>query len=255
MKLHYQINNSHESTKPWLVLINGLFANLDSWSNTVGDLEDHFRVLCYDCRGQGKSPKPPGPYLLEEHVDDLFELLRDLKIDKCFIIGISNGGRIAMLFSKKFPAMVLAQVLADTYSHISELMKLKLLSWKEANKIGGPMLRFSVATPWIWGESFIEDKPELIEYYRKRASIEKTDVVNALIDGALESDIDLESECTPTLMLAGEEDLLTPVSTHQEMIKNYQQGKYLTIKGGHASLLEYPQTFKQIVIPYIKEYL
>lgn len=255
MQLNYKVENINDNRKPWLVLINGLFAGLQSWDSSVEELTNDFRVLRYDCRGQGSSPRPPGPYTLVDHVNDLHKLLHNLRIEQCFLLGISNGGRIAMQFSKLFPEKVIAQVIADSYAKPSKLLKLKLQSWKDANQIGGGALRFKVAAPWIWGETFLSQNSELFEFYRQNANKEKSEVIEALIDGALAGDIHLEDESTPTLMLAGDEDLLTPVSLHQKMISYYRDGKFEIVKGGHASLLEYPESIKERVIPYMKEYI
>ena len=43
---------------PVLVLINGLLTDLTSWSQHLSALTGAWRVLTYDCRGQGGSDKP-----------------------------------------------------------------------------------------------------------------------------------------------------------------------------------------------------
>lgn len=255
MKLHYQTENLAERNKPWIVLINGLFTSLQSWDTIVPMLTPYFRVLRYDCRGQGESPKPTGPYTLEQHTEDLLELLNDLQIPKCSLLGISNGGRIALNFSKLYPERVRLQIVADTYYQVSDLMRMKLESWKDANRQGGPLLRFAVASPWIWGESFLNENKELVAFYKKRAGLVEDYVIDALIDGALDGKIDLNQEEIPTLMLVGDEDLLTPLKHHQEMISFFSNGRLSVVKGGHASLLEYPHSIEETVIPYIKDYL
>lgn len=255
MKLNYQIENPHDSEKPWLVLINGLFAALNSWDQSIKELTQDFRVLRYDCRGQGLSPRPAGPYTLDQHTSDLKELLDVLNISQCFLIGISNGGRIALKFSTENPKIVLAQVVADTYDQVNESLRIKLQSWKSANQIGGGQLRFEVASPWIWGETFLQNNSKLYHYYKENAGNESTDVVNSLIDGALTGDINIERIKAPTLVLVGKEDLLTPPSLHESFYKKIDNGKLEIIAGGHASLLEYPQTMTTTVIPYIKEYI
>lgn len=255
MKLNYKIENIEDSLKPWLVLINGLFADLRSWENCVTDLTENFRVLRYDCRGQGKSPKPEGPYLLEDHTDDLLKLLNELGIEKCFLLGISNGGRIAMNFSHLYPQRVIAQVIADSYAKLTNILKIQLNSWLKANQTGGGSHRFEVAAPWVWGRSFLENNEKLYNFYKNKANESDLKVIDSLISGAMQTDISLKDEKTPTLLLAGDEDLLTPIKTHKEILQNYHNGTFIEIKGGHASLLEYPENVKNVALPFMENYL
>ncbi|PIQ59624.1 MAG: 3-oxoadipate enol-lactonase, partial [Bdellovibrio sp. CG12_big_fil_rev_8_21_14_0_65_39_13] len=73
--LPFEIFNSQDIEKPWIVLINGLFATRQSWSASIPELARDYRVLSYDGRGQGEGPRPLGPYLLEDLVNDLAHLL------------------------------------------------------------------------------------------------------------------------------------------------------------------------------------
>lgn len=254
MQLNYKIENPKDKEKPWLVFINGLFASLLSWEESVEYFTEDFRVLRYDGRGQGESPRPMGDYSLETLVQDLTELLDELGIEKTSFIGLSNGGRIALEYASRNPAKVYSVVAADSYDETSLLLKLKLKSWLDANRIGGPAHRFEVATPWIWGETIVQNRPELLEFYRNRAGLEKVHVIEGLIKGAMEEyTIDLSKIECPTFLCVGEEDLLTPPFKHQEMVKKLKRGELKVVPGGHASLLEYPGSLKDIVLPWLKK--
>lgn len=253
---NYTIENESDENRPWLVLVNGLFAPLESWGETVAELSKNFRVLCYDGPGQGKGPKWDGVYSLDKLTHYLKELLDLLSIDKCSFVGISNGGRIALNFASLFPERVEAIVAADTYAQASELLKRKLNSWLQANRIGGPTHRFDVATPWIWGESIVNERPELLDFYRERAGLADNEVIEGLILGAMEEkSIDLNSISCPILYMAGKEDVLTPPFIHQKMAEQSRRARFIEVAGGHASLLEYPKTMKEVVTPWLKESL
>jgi 3-oxoadipate enol-lactonase len=226
-----------------LVLINGLFATLDSYDEFCTYLTNDFNILRYDCRGQGKSEKPVDGYSLNDHVDDLKQVLEENNItSKIFIIGLSNGGRIALEYSLQNPQNINAIAACDTYAEVTPMIKLKLQSWLTAYEIGGATHRFDVATPWVWGESLVNSKPELIEYYREDCDAFPAHVVNGLINGAQDSNINLEMLKVPTLYLVGNEDLLTPKFLHQEMLEKSLKcsplSELIEIQGGHASILE-----------------
>ncbi len=256
LKLNFLIEGiKKRESDPTLVLVNGLFADLTSYDLSCVFLREHFSILRYDCRGQGGSPKPESIYSLEDHVLDLKNLLEEINIDNIILLGLSNGGRIAMEFSIRFPKMVKALVALDTYDEATPMLAAKLNSWKVAHEIGGPLHRFDVATPWIWGEEFFNHKNELILSYREKASGLKSHVVKGLIEGALESFIDLTKLEVQTLLVVGKEDLLTPVFNHEKMIAKIRNGKLLIVEGGHASVLERPNIMEKNILPWLMEVL
>ncbi len=254
MQLNYKIENQEDINKPWLIFVNGLFAGLNSWDESTAFFTENFRVLRYDGRGQGESPRPVGAYQLNLLVEDLKNLIDSLEIENTSIIGLSNGGRIALEFAALYPGHVACVVASDTYDEPSPLLQLKLKSWLDANRKGGPIHRFEVATPWIWGETIIQQRPELLDFYRERAGLEKVHVIEGLIEGAIEDHrIDLTKIDCPTLLTVGREDLLTPPFMHERMVKKITRGALKIVPGGHASLLEYPLTLKNTVLPWLLE--
>ncbi len=244
--------NPQEEHKPWIILINGLFASLESWNQSLECLSSHFRVLRYDGRGQGKGPRPTSGYDLKDLTADLKTILDEEKIKRAYLLGLSNGGRVALNFAALYPERVIAISASDTYAVVTPLLKLKLSSWLEANRLGGPSLRFKVAAPWIWGETITNKKPELIEQYRKLASLEKIHVTEGLIRGAMSDHaIDLQAIACPVLLTVGEEDLLTPSFTHTQMRDSIIHCELKVIKGGHASLLENAESIEEEILPWL----
>ncbi len=216
-------------------------------------MRPHFEILRYDCRGQGKSPKPKEIYTLDHHVSDLENLLSNqLKRREVILIGISNGGRIALEFARRNPDNVKAVVACDTYDSPTPMMKAKLGSWLAAYRKGGGLHRFDVATPWIWGEETFNSKSELLLSYREKADSLPAHVVEGLILGAMETEINCEEITVPVLLVCGEEDLLTPPFLHQKMVKKCPRGEFKLADGGHASMIEKPMIMEQVILPWIK---
>ena len=56
----------------------------------------------YDVRGFGRSSKPREEY---SDAEDLYTLLKHLKIESTSILGVSNGGRIALDFVSVHPSI------------------------------------------------------------------------------------------------------------------------------------------------------
>ncbi len=86
-----------------VVLIHGGLADRRLWDDQFYKLAKHFRVVRYDLRGFGKSYFPTGAF---SHVEDLYALLKFLKIEKASLVGLSLGGVIAADFTLEHPEMV-----------------------------------------------------------------------------------------------------------------------------------------------------
>lgn len=234
-----------------VVLCNGLFAALESWDRAMPYLQA-CRVLRYDARGQGLSPKPEGPYSLEQHVEDLHQLMQDF--EPAFMVGISNGGSVALAYAAMHPEMVRGVIAADCHAQTSSLLRLKLESWLKAHEVGGPSHRFDVAAPWIWSQAILDQAPDLLHTYRAKAAEMPDHAVRALIEGALGVQIALERITAPVLLLTGEADVLTPASEMRQMQERIRHATWEATPGGHASLLEYPEIFGETIVPMLRKW-
>lgn len=93
--LHYEIIG--EENTEILVCVNGLTLDTKSWRPLSKHLKDNYKIISYDCRGQGQSSKPDEVYTPEQHKADLIALLDALEIQQCHLVGLSNGGLVSML--------------------------------------------------------------------------------------------------------------------------------------------------------------
>ncbi|CAM2069831.1 Alpha/beta fold hydrolase [Sulfidibacter corallicola] len=248
-KLPYRIEGNPRG--PALVLLNGLFADYTSWDGAMAHLED-YHVLRYDGRGQGDAPKPPGPYGPEVLVADLKDLLDALDWPPTALLGISNGGRLALAFAAAYPERVRAVVAVGCYAAPTRLLRLKLSSWLAAHRVGGPEHRFDVAAPWIWSEAALSLGADLVQMYRSRAALLDPTAVEGLIEGAMCGDVDLTAIQAPTLLAAGEDDLLTPPAEHRDLAAMLAHGQFATLPGAHAGLLERPDLVREHILPFLR---
>ncbi len=106
-RLHYQLNGSGHP----LTLIHAGFLDQRMWDEQFDHFAEDFTVLRYDVRGFGRSSRPVEKY---SDVEDLYTLLTRLKVVKAFVVGVSNGGRIAIDFTISHPSMVDALVLVGS---------------------------------------------------------------------------------------------------------------------------------------------
>lgn len=252
VRLYYELRGP-EGGEP-LVFVNGLLTDTNSWAQHVPAFEDRYRLLLYDARGQGRSERPPGPYPIRLHAQDLAALLDHLKIERANLIGLSNGGAALLTLAIERPDLVKKLVIADGYSHVDVILEAKLEAWLAASKISSE-LRFLVATPYVWSNRFLEENRELFSYFQEKAAEFPQEAAIDLIAGAKEQNVStrLGEIEVPTLIVVGKEDILTPVEHAQFMHEKIPDSElYIIPKAGHAAPLERPGLFNSRVREFLE---
>ena len=98
--------------KPPLILAHGLSDMGLCWQPLASNLEVNYDIIMFDAYGHGKSSKVD-PQSRFDLVEDLHDLIKELKIEKPAIIGHSMGAYTLARFAAKHPDIPSAIVLED----------------------------------------------------------------------------------------------------------------------------------------------
>jgi pimeloyl-ACP methyl ester carboxylesterase len=93
---------------PPLVLLHEGIVDSRIWERVVPLLAKRHRLIRYDQRGFGGSPRPEGPYSL---VEDLVAVLDAAGLERAALAGASRGGNIALATAVERPERVSALIL------------------------------------------------------------------------------------------------------------------------------------------------
>lgn len=225
------------------------------WAPQVNALVDRARCIAPDLRGFGDSGAAP-PWTMERFADDLARLLDAVRVDKAVLVGLSMGGYIAFAFWRQHRHRVRALVLADTRpgpdsaearakrEHLITLAREKG-SWAVADAMITGMV----------GKSTRARNPDVVEQvYRMLRSAPVEGVVGAL-EAMMErpdSTPTLATIDVPTLIVVGEEDVLTPVAEARAMHAAITGSRLEIIAGaGHVSNVERPATFNHVLSEFL----
>lgn len=253
--LYYELHGPE--TASVLVLNNGILMNAAlSWGFQTRALAAHYRVLQYDCRGQGQSEHPDGPYSMEQHADDLAVLLSALGIERAHLAGISYGGEVAQAFALKYLARTQSLILADTVSEVGAELRMTVESWMKAARDCDAEAFFNATVPWNFSPEFIANNPRLLADARKRYEQLDFAAVVRLCECFLGVNFTRrlgEIQC-PTCILAGALDLLKGPAYAKILKAGLLHAEVHILHGaGHASCWERPQEFNTVVLGFLSK--
>lgn len=112
---NYQFNYSliTNPNKKLILFLHGFMGNIDEFDEAIKLLSDEFSYLTLDLPGHGATQVLGGDeyYKMENTAHALINLLDELKISQCFLVGYSMGGRLALYLTLHFPERFLKVVL------------------------------------------------------------------------------------------------------------------------------------------------
>ena len=112
--LHYETYGKEGN--PPLLLLHGIGADIEMWRPQINTLPElGYYLIVPDIRGHGTS-QPPERFRVDDCIQDIYDLMNYLKIEKAHIVGVSMGGMIAQQFTLDHPRKVISQTLVDSLS-------------------------------------------------------------------------------------------------------------------------------------------
>src|SRR5512140_483624 len=123
MKLFYR----KYGNGPPLVILHGLYGSSDNWGTVAKKLSDSFTVILPDQRNHGQSPHST-VHDYDSMRDDLYELVKDLKVKKFFLAGHSMGGKTAISFAVRWPELLNGLIIIDVSPFTDEKNQAKVFN-------------------------------------------------------------------------------------------------------------------------------
>jgi pimeloyl-ACP methyl ester carboxylesterase len=95
-----------------LIILHGLFGSSDNWYSLAKTFAAHYTVYLVDQRNHGQSPHSD-EFNYKLLTEDLEEFVRDHDLKDPIILGHSMGGKTAMNFAVKNPALLSKLIVVD----------------------------------------------------------------------------------------------------------------------------------------------
>ncbi|MGH9197697.1 MAG: alpha/beta fold hydrolase [Acidimicrobiia bacterium] len=250
---------------PNLVQIGGAVSGHEGYATVTDAMAQHFTVLDYDHRGYGLSDRPDQRYSLDVWSKDLVGLLDHLEIERTHVHGGSMGGFIAVYFATLYPERVDRLVIGGAVAKCDTMARHQFRGWKDiANAYGLHSLELaSLLSTYAFSRRYL-DGPDggpvavaaMREVTERNASLH---VFLDACDAMMTADVtaDLGKIVSPTLVMVGEEDVLTPLDCGPDgagaraMADSIRGAQLAVLQGGHGYLVEQPVESINLIVDFL----
>ena len=251
--LYYE---SHGSGDP-LLLIPGLGSDATTWSQFIPEFKD-YRIVILENRGSGRSAKPEGPYSTELMAEDAVALMDHLSIAQAHIIGKSMGGMIAQWIAARHPSKVRSLVLASTIlkhdKYGNELLDLARTIAEKAGLFAVYRLTFMLS----YSREYCTNNRSRLEQMEKLiAQLDPAELLRGYFEQSIacqkhDSRAIASKIQSPTLVIVGQHDLITPAEDSKELAGAIPNSKlHIFPKGGHGFWREFPAEVNAVVRDFL----
>jgi pimeloyl-ACP methyl ester carboxylesterase len=256
VEIFYQLDGGGSET---LVLLNGIMMNTADWYGFVPLYTKEYRLLRVDFRNQGQSQYVEESFNIEIHVEDLKALLDKLSIEKVHMLGISYGGKVAMLFAIKYQNMLQSLILCNTTARVTKHLRDVEDSWiNVAMQYDGEKF-FKLIMPYIYSPKFCEENCKWIDNRVKAFGrvFRKPwfDAFTKLVESSHTYNIldKINGIKVPTLCIASEFDMLTPIIELTMVQEHIDKSELVIIcNAGHAPQFENKMEFNKVVLNFLR---
>ena len=247
-ELYYEVHGDG----PALVLAHGGGGSHLSWWQQVPEFSQRYKVITFDHRSFGQSldaPNGPGP---NAFVQDLTALLDHLGVQKAAVAGQSMGGWTVCGFACAHPERTSALILCDTTGGVQT----EAVAKAHANTQERARGSLAEILKSAYSRSYPERQPAMCFLYQQISALNTRVTPNlAPLLFGLKHDIrPVVEKKIPTLLLVGEEDVLTPPEAMASIAAQIPHARFVKVpQAGHSVYFERAEEFNRIVGGFLGE--
>ena len=258
-KIEYELHGSGDGIP--LVLAAGSGGSFKGWLPVqVPELGADRPLILFNHRGVGDSDDDGKVFSTADLADDLIGLLDALSIPRVDLLGAFMGGMAAQELAIRHPARLRRLVLTGTYARADVKRRMLLDHWASLAARDATMISM-VRERMLWS---LQDD-----------TIAQTDLIDGMIDYVTREGLPLTADVfarqcqacmshdtydrlasiqSPTLVISGRLDQLTPPKFHRELADEIPEARLITLRyAAHMVMVESARRFNQVVIDFLDE--
>jgi pimeloyl-ACP methyl ester carboxylesterase len=244
---------------PDVLLIAGTSDPIEAWQFQLDGLSDRYRLTAFDNRGSGRSPLPEGPLSVAGMADDAAAVLRAVDVSSTHVVAFSMGTAIAQELALRHPELVRSLVLMSTFARPDALLRAQLNFWRWLPEVAPSDRAFVEAfftwvyTPRAHADGSVNQIVDDALAFPYQQSVEG---FQAQVDACLNHDTAdrLSQIDAPTLVLAGELDVLLPPHVSRSVAEAIPNARFEVMPGeAHQPFQEVPDDFNARVDAFLRD--
>jgi aminoacrylate hydrolase len=241
------------------VLITGLAGDAYYWRDQIPALSRSYEVIVHDHRGIGESDAAVCAPTVERMARDVCGLMDALRIPKAHIIGHSAGGAVAQVLAIEQPQRCASIVVAASWTKPDAYFRRLFALRKDILTRLGPSNYVQTNTLLLYPSAYIARNNEKLRQVEAQALAHFPPVEHVIsrIDAILAFDrtADLGRIRTPSLVVAAQDDLVTPAYFAEDLARRIPgaEAKFFP-HGGHYFTQVLPREFNQALLPFLATY-
>jgi len=250
IELFYTEQGSGEET---IIFGHGLLMDNSMWDLLTPQFADHYRVICFDFRGQGKSQDPGRDFTIDTLVEDTAALIQALSQKPVHYVGLSMGGMVGMPLAARHSTLLRSLVLLDTSAQAEPWFnKIKYAVMTFIVKVFGVKPLVPSMLPLMFGKSFLSNpvNREMVSHWKQKLLALKKTIIGPVLGVTKRRDVkhELAKISCPTLIVVGDEDITTPISCARNIAAHIAGSELQIIpQCGHSSALEKPAQVVEVM--------
>jgi pimeloyl-ACP methyl ester carboxylesterase len=233
----------------------------ESWKQQVHYFSRRYRVITYNARGYSPSgvPEDVAAYSQDQAVEDLYQLMKGLNIEKAHIGGLSMGGSTTLIFGLRHPEMAASLIVAGAGTGATDPARFK----EQANGYADILDRDGMRglEDYVKGTTRVQlmrkdytgwqEVADLFFAHSAQGSALTFRGVQAERQPILTFEKEMRALTVPTLIIVGDEDdpCLEPGIFMKRCISS--SGLVVIPQSGHAVNLEEPDLFNRAVSDFL----
>jgi 3-oxoadipate enol-lactonase len=227
------------------LLVHAAGSNAGMWRRQLEGLGVEHSAVALDLPGHGRSCGVEGLATIEEYATLVERFVTALGLRPCVLVGRSMGGAIGMVLAARAPTLLRGLVLACTTARF-ELPEAMLAGLRDV--VRGRL-------PQQFGtETFSPSTPQsvMVEAWREQVKTDpRVRYGDLLACRAFDGHPLLPRLKTPTLVVAGMDDAITPVSCAEVLAREIPGARLSVLEAaGHQAPLEQADAINRLLVEF-----
>jgi 3-oxoadipate enol-lactonase len=233
-----------------IVFLHGVGSDKNVWRPQLEHFGRERHAIAFDYPGYGESDPAPSGTTRDDYASAIISAMHELGVDRAHICGLSLGGVVAIAMHHADAKRCASLILADTFAVHPEGRAIFERSIGASENLRGlAEARVDVLLAQPADPAFRAEVVETMARIDPAAYRIGAEAVWLADQRVRAQEIDV-----PTLVLVGDQDLVTPPELSNELVDLIPDARMQLIeRSGHISNGERPEEFNRIVREFIAE--